>query len=173
MVKVVAIVVIFTFLSCVSGYTDKYGVYVPNTPSYKLKNNYKEVPKHLDTLNIYMLYGQYVNNKIVKKLYDEPNWNIYLKFSPNGRAYSFGTNNLSEKSLNPIYGGKGYYVYDGKKDRIKYEVFTNGNGGQYVIIDYTLSKNGDTLTSFYKKQKNMLYIKQKLPTSWKKYSINW
>ena len=136
MVKKIFILVLLTTISCSTGYSDKYGIYVPKRPSYKLKNKIGDrVPKELDTLNLYKYYGYYIDNKLVKKKFRDPHWNIYEKFNSNGKAYSFGSNNLKEFDLNPNYGSKGYYVFDKKNNIIKYEVFTNGNGGQYVIIN--------------------------------------
>lgn len=174
MVKKFFTLVLLTSISCSTGYLDKYGVHRPKRPSYQLKNKKGDIiPIELDILNLYRYYGYYIGGKLVKNKFRDPDWNIYEKFNSNGRAYSFGTNNLKESDLDPNYGSKGYFVFDKKNNIIKYEVFTNGNGGQYVIIKYMLNKTGDTLTSLHRNKKYQVYVKEKIPSNWKKYESNW
>ncbi len=122
---------------------------------------------------MYKYIGYYDNNILIKDTLDNRNWKIYHKFCPKGRVYGFGTDKLEEKNLNPNLASPSYYVYDKKKNEIKYEVFTNGNGGQFVILSYKLSKNGDSLTGSVKEKYKSLYIKEIIPNSWKNYKPNW
>lgn len=175
MVKLIFFLIALTFLSCTTGHLDKYGIYVPNTPNYRLKNiKTDQIPKELDTSNVYKYYGYYdENNILIKETFKETNWSMYKKFNSNGRVFGFGTDNLNEKNLDPNYASKDYYVYNDEKKIIKYETFTNGNGGQYVIIDFKLSKEGDTLTSIGKGKQYIVYIREKIPKEWKRHKSNW
>ncbi|MDX6188497.1 hypothetical protein SGQ83_03975 [Flavobacterium sp. Fl-318] len=173
MVRLFYLIILCVILSCSSGHNDKYGIYIPNNPNYTLKGKKGDkIPKELDTINVYEFYGYYSNNNLIE---DEAadGWKGYKKFISNGRVYSFGTAKLEEKSLDPNYANKGYYIYNEKNKEIKHEVFTNGNGGQFVILKYKLSKEGDTLTSLENGKKNHVYIRFIIPKEWKKYKINW
>jgi len=175
MVKSIIILVLFIFISCSTGHLDEYGIYVPNRLNYKLKDKIgDEIPKRLDTSNLYKYYGYYnERGLLVKDTLDNKDWSIYKKFISNGRVYGFGTNSLNENNLNPNYANKGYYIFDKNNNIIKHEVYTNGNGGQFVIIKYRLGKKGDTLTSIEGKKNYSVYIKEKIPNEWKKYKIDW
>ena len=160
-------------LSCSTGYFDQYGVYVPNNPRYKLKDKKGDpIPKELDTFNLYKYYGYYDSIKLVKdKLSNE--WVGYKKFVSNGRVYSFGTEKLEKQNLNPEFASKGYYFYDKKREIIKYETFVGAEGGQYIILNYKLNKNGDTLTNITGDKKSHVYIKEIIPEEWKRYKADW
>lgn len=174
MTRIAYLLIILTFFSCSTGHLDNYGIYVPNYPNYSLKDKIKDsIPKELDTFNLYKYYGSYNNIALVKDTLDDANWHIYKKFSASGRVYGFGTDTLSQKNLNPKYSRKGYYIYNKRKDVIKYEMYTNGNGGQYVVLNFKLSKEGDTLTSILGKRKSHVYIKEKIPKEWKRYTCDW
>lgn len=176
MVKnIVFCLVILSFLSCSTGHVDRYGQYVPKRPHYWLKNKIGgEIPKHLDTVNVYFSLGYFnytgvfVNNPVDQ-------YKIYKKYYSDGRVLTFGVDTkagLNEKSLDPNFGSKGYYIYDKKKGVLKYEMFTNGNAGQYIILEYKLSVNRDTLTSENKGLKDVL-VKEKIPKEWNKYKHDW
>ena len=170
-----AIFVLLVITSCSTGHINEFGIYVPNSPKYKLKDRKGDsIPKELDTLNLYKYYGYY-NEKglLVKDTLDNKNWKIYDKYCEKGRFYTFGAEKLTENILNPNHANKGYYIFDKKNRRIKSEIFTNGNGGQFVIIKYRLSKKGDTLLSIEGKKNYSVHIKEKIPSNWKRYKPDW
>jgi len=169
---------IICIFSCSTGHFNEYGIYVPNKPRYTLKSRINfDHPKGLDTVNLYQYHGYFdsMKNIFINEEEISKGWSIYDKYCSNGRVYSFGTDNLNENSLNPNYGSKGYYIYDKKRNEIKYEVFTNGNGGQYVILTCRLSENGDSLCIFEnrKSRSYQVYIKKIIPKEWNKYKIDW
>lgn len=159
MVKSVSQILILIILnSCVSYYENDYGFFRPKHPNYSLKNKKGFIfPQNLDTLNVYRFYGYYENDKIVRDINYEK-WGIYKKFYGNGQAFSFGTNKLEEKDLKKNHRELDYY-YSLKKNVINYETFVAAEGGQYVILKYRISNNGDTLTSINHGKKNHVYIK--------------
>lgn len=170
------------------GYTDLNNQYVPKKPKFKLKDkSNNEFPDNLDTINVYMLKESYYQGKAHPALddkYSELNKIIrFIKFYSNGRCLSFsisakeefGNNNkLKEDNLNPNnanYSKNYYFSKDGKKISIESFVFGEGTG-LYVILDYFLSSSGDTLTMIHDNSKEV-YVKEKLPSNWKKYRIDW
>ncbi|WP_445711839.1 hypothetical protein [Flavobacterium sp.] len=173
MVKYFIISVFFIFLSCVPYYKNEYGIYEPKNPNYSLKDKKDFIfPENLDTINLYKYYGYYDKNLIIKNE-NKINWSIYNKFCSKGRVYGFGTELLVEKNLNPNFASKKYYYYDKKNKIIKIENFVIADGGQYIILKYRLSKNGDTLTTVSDGKSEDVFIKEKIPKEWKKYKVNW
>lgn len=173
MVKRLIYIILLVVVSCVPYFKNEYGIYQPKKPNYSLKNENDFIfPKNLDTLNLYKYYGYYVNNSIDK---DEniKDWFIYNKFCSNGRVYGFGTKKLEEKNLNPNFASKEYYYYDTKNDIIKKESFVTAEGGQYIILQYKLSQNGDTLTSVTNSKRDYVFIREIIPKEWKKYRVDW
>ena len=175
MVKSSLFLLIFIIFSCSTGHKDKYGIYVPNHPNYKLKDiKGDEIPKELDTVNLYKYYGYFykITNSLIKEDASKE-WGIYDKYCSNGRVYSFGTDNLNEKSLDPNYGSKGYYIYSQKKHIIIQESYVDTEGVQYVKIKYKISKNGDTLTTSEGGASENVYIKVIILKDWKRYNPDW
>lgn len=164
------------------GYDDANGQYIPKRPRFKLKDKPGNIiPLNLDTNNIYKVYERYERNKIHPSLEDTSSGlnkvTSYVKFYSKGRCLTFSipnTRKLEEIDLNPNnkYYGKGYYYSkDGKTVRI--ENFVYGQGyGIYLIFDYTLNTNGDTLIKIYENSKT-IYVKEEIPFEWKNYSIDW
>lgn len=174
MVKFISFILILSMISCKNVYKNKYGIYEPNKSNYLLKDKKgDDIPIELDTLNLYKYYGYYGENNDLIKEKSLNGWDIYNKYCSNGRFFSFGTDKLTEKNLDPNYGTKGYYIYNSKEREIKSEVYTNGNGGQFVILRFKISKLGDTLTSFDKNIKQSVYIRVKIPQEWKRFKSNW
>lgn len=145
--------------SCVRYYENENGFFQPKNPRYSLKNKKGFIfPNTLDTLNVYRFYGYYEKNKLVKDSNYEK-WGIYKKFYGNGQAFGFGTNKLEEKDLNSKHREMDYYFYCAEKNVINYETFVIADGGQYIILKYKISNDGDTLTSIENGKKNHVYIK--------------
>lgn len=166
------------------GYDNQYGKYVPKKPAFKLKDKPFDFPSELDTVNVYkMVYREYMGkptfslkDNIWESDPDMMKPVFYLKFYPKGRVTRFSkstliSQNLVEKDLNPHLANQGYYFYDGRK--IKIETFVYGQGyGMYLMFDYFLTDNGETLTMYYQNSKS-IYIRERLPTDWKKYPVDW
>lgn len=54
----------------------------------------------------------------------------------------------------------------------KIESFVYGQGlGRYIILDYELSKSGDTLIS--RGGVTQYFVRQDLPESWKNFEVDW
>lgn len=169
MVRIFLLILIaLTTNSCISYYKNDEGIVLLKYPRYSLKDKKNFVfPKGLDTINVYRFYGYY-ENKILVKDANYENWSIYKKFYKNGRAFSFGTNKLREENLNQQKVSSDYYFYNLNTDSISYETFVIAEGGQYIIIRYKLSREGDTLTSVDHGKKSHVYIKTIIPQVWKK-----
>jgi len=161
--NVFLIALLLVLNSCVSYYENEYGFFQPKHPKYSLKNKRGFiVPLTLDTLNVYRFYGYYEKNKLVRDL-NYKRWAIYKKFYGNGQAFSFGTDKLKRKDLDNKHREMDYYFYNFKKNVISYETFVVAEGGKYIILEYRISKNGDTLTSLDKERKSHVYIKTIIP----------
>lgn len=170
------------------GYVNENGQYVPKKDNFKLKDKQNNIIlDNLDTINIYQLDKRYYNGIIhpdANDIYSESNKvKEYLIFFSNGRCLGvsiplkdeFGfENNLKEKDLNPnnsYCDKKYYYSNDGKI--IKIESFVYGEGyGRYLIFDYYLNKDGDTLTMNYKSTKEV-YVKKNINKNWSRYKVDW
>ena len=172
-------------VSCIAkGYDNKYGMYVPKKPKFKLKNKPFHFPANLDTINVYKkVYREYlgkvdflVEDNLLKTDNDKIKSISYLKFYPEGRTPHFMTRTLpsitlTENDLNPNFATQGYYFYDGRK--IFIETFVYGEGyGRYIMFNYFLNENGDSLTTYYGNSKT-IYIREIIPKNWKKYSVDW
>lgn len=183
LIKILLCILVSVLLgSCIeSGYYNKYGIYVPKKPKYRLKDKSFVFPPQLDTINVYKYVYLEHMGKVGFSLKDNiwPPYSSrrisYMKFYPKGRCIVFSVDiekELKEHDLNPNYALKGYYVYNIRHE-IHTETFGYGQGyGQYLNVKYFLSNTGDTLISDdgYTKR---LYIKEKLPDNWKKYPIDW
>lgn len=185
----VSFLILFIFTSCIStGYDNNFGVYVPKRPRYELKNMKFELDSKLDLENIYFnvsFKDSQDKNLVVKNReewteeYARKLWIVYYKFYANGRVSSFSFDpvdkkgkirSLTNNDLDPNYHSKDYYITQG--DKIVIERFVYGTGyGTYVKKKYNLKINGDFE---YKDQYySILYSKEKLPSSFIKYEIDW
>lgn len=172
MVKFISSLILLSMLSCIN--YNRSVNHSSGRTGYLLKGKIgHQVPQELDTLNLYKYYGYYNKNNYLIKDNSLNDWHIYNKYYKNGKFFSFGTNKLTQKNLNPDFGTKGYYTYNSKENVIKCEVYTNGNGGQYVILNYKISKFGDTLTCYDKNKKQNVYIKTEIPKDWERFKANW
>lgn len=145
----------------------------PRKPFFSLKDKKGFViPANLDTTNLYKYYGYYSTEGLTPANL-ENRWDIYEKFCERGRAYSFGTAKLEETNLNPEKASKGYYFYDTKKQILYYETYVNADGGTAITLKLKISNNGDTITDITEGKKGNVYIKEKIPTSWKRHKVNW
>ncbi len=200
-INVFVILILISFTSCSLigidhwfelGKDDENGQYVPKHDRFKFKDKPNNVfPPILDTINIYKLMEAYRKDYMVYPIntYSQESYpwlkrNVsYIKFYSNGRCLSFSipTKNetglelsLTRADLNPNnpYSSKDYfYCKDGKK--IQIENFIYGEGyGMYVIFDYFLNETGDTLKMIYKNSVDV-YVKEKLPSNWEKYKVDW
>lgn len=172
MVKYFSLLVFLMVISCISYHKNEHGIYEPKHPNYSLKDKKDFIfPEKLDTINLYKYHGYYDNGIIVNKI--DSNWGVYNKFCSKGRLYGFGSNQLEEKNLNPNFANKEYYFYDKKNDIIKIESFVIAEGGQYVLLKYKLSDNGDTLTSITDGKKSHVFVREMIPNEWKRYNPDW
>jgi hypothetical protein len=160
-------------LSCTSYYKNEKGIYEPNKPNYSLKDKKGFIlPARLDTVNFYQYYGFYENEKInADDKVKDIKW--CLKFFDNGRLLNVSKKKIDYEYLNPNFAKKEYYFYDKKNDIIKIESFVTAEGGQYIILKYKLSIDGDTLTSITDGKKNHVFIIEKIPIEWKRYNPDW
>ncbi|WPO79922.1 hypothetical protein [Flavobacterium sp. KACC 22761] len=153
----ILILIILTANSCIAYYKNEEGVFLPKHPRYSLKDKKNFVfPQMLDTTKMYAYYGYYENDALIKDSNFE-NWHIYKKFCKNGHAFSFGTKELKKGDLKRI--PTDYYYYNFNTNLMSYETFVIAEGGQYIIIKYKLSKEGDTLTSINNGKRSHVYIK--------------
>lgn len=195
------IIIVFFFLlsSCNfmnKGYINEYNQYVPKKPKFTLKNKPNNIiSQNLDITNIYRKIAMYENYKLI---YPKSNFtneeyysyvrelnegSYYIKFYGNGRclvtAIPLKDNlgnviNLKNADLNPnsSHSSRCYYF---SKDgvQIAIESFVPAEGdGKYIISNYTLNSSGDTLELEAKYTKE-IYVKEKLPTHWIQYQVNW
>jgi hypothetical protein len=184
-------ILVSSILSCKIfeiGYNNENGQYVPRKPNFKLKDKENNnIPNRLDTINIYRRTQSYYQGKIEPLLDDKYSQLnkiiIYMKFYSNGRCLSFSissvddfgnVNKLKETDLNPNNSNcnkKYYFSKDGKM--INVESFGWGDGcGIYLTMNYFLDNSGDTLTMIYNDSKD-IYVKEKLPSDWEKYKVDW
>jgi len=177
-----------------SGTTDTNGQYVPKRERFKLKDKPNNIiPANLDLVNIYKRVEMYHDGHMVYPInsYFTDNSSypslqniiVYAKFYPNGRCLSVVipaktdngfANNLKRSDLNPndSSNSKNYY-YSSDGIKIEIETFVYGYGyGNYVILDYFLNENGDTLKMIYENSVDV-YVKENLPTDWEKYKVDW
>ena len=161
------------FVSCVPYYKNENGIYIPKYPNYSLKDKKGFLlPKMLDTFNVYKYHGFYEKGLI--KLDDNARYlSWFLKFYANGRLLSVSKKELNNESLDPKYSNREYFYYNRKDDIIDVESFVTAEGGQYIVLEYKLSKNGDTLTNISDGEKSFVFIKEKIPKEWKRYKVDW
>jgi len=191
-VKSISFLILFSlfFGSCAlfqMGYIDENEQYVPKRPDFSLKDKKNNnVPADLDTVNIYRLSQRFENGA---QIYPTGNGGYlkdiisFIKFYSNGRCLEFsilakdGNGNLyklKESDLNPNqkdYNKNYYFSKDG--ERIEIESFVPGDGfGSYVILKYTLYDSGSKII-YSSPHTKEIYIKEKIPANWKKYSVDW
>ena len=141
------------------------------------------MPNNLDTVNVYKLVKEYESGKLIYPVAQRDLIMKYLKFSANGRCLSFSliaknssytSFQLKESDLNPndINSRKKYYFSkDGKN--IEIESFVYGEGyGLYTTLNYVIDNSGDTITYTGPYTKS-IYVKEKIPATWKKYKVDW
>ncbi len=149
------------------GYDNAYGIYVPKKPKFKLKDKIFMFPTNLDTNSIYVLEESYYDDKLTfsfkKDVWPEysssKNYVNAIVFLSRGRCLSVNLPLVNQKidfksmksdNFSPERNHKKYYFFDGKK--IQIESFVYGQGyGMYLIFDYFLVENGQTLTEKYEK----------------------
>jgi hypothetical protein len=156
------------------GKVNDNGQYVPKRPNYRLKDKKNfSIPDNLDTCGIYKLQTTIAD----KKVKNDKNKH-FIKFFSTGRCLSITIPNireLKEKDLNPenSYSKKNYYYYYPDDKIIKIESFVYGEGyGRFVILDYSLTANGDSLL-LKTKNSRLIYTKTNIPGKWRKYKVNW
>jgi len=173
MVKYFSVLVFLMILSCIPYHKNEYGIYEPNSPNYSLKDKKDfTLPKNLDTVNFYQYNGFYENG-IIKTDDNAKKVKWCLKFFDNGRLLNVSKKEVNYEFLNPKFANKEYYFYDKKKELIKIESFVTTEGGQYNIINYQISKNGDTLTSVTNSRMEYVFIRERIPNEWKRYKPDW
>lgn len=169
----------FFFTACFEkGYDNAYGIYVPKKPKLKLKDKMFMFPANLDTNSIYVLEESYYNDLLTfslkKGVWPEhsssKNYVNAIIFLSRGRCLSVNLpllnreidfKSMESDNFTPEKNHKQYYFFDGKK--IQIESFVYGEGyGIYLIFDYFLYENGQTLIEKYKLSKS-IYRKYSKP----------
>lgn len=170
------------------GYDNAYGIYVPKKPKFKLKDKMFMFPTNLDTNSIYVLEESYYDDKLTfsfkKDVWPEysssKNYVNAIVFLSRGRCLSVNLPLVNQKidfksmksdNFSPEMNHKNYYFFDGKK--IQIESFVYGEGyGRYLIFDYFLDENGETLTKKYKLSES-IYRRYSKPDDINFPEVNW